>query len=379
MNKIQNYSLGLTLMSGLAAHAELILLEQFEYEGNDAPLAGSDGGSGFESPWEVTGWSRGFDIGRTAFALGDSSAIINERGGLDFTDHPSAGTALTRYGTAGQREANRPLTEAAQAALTADDTTIWFSILACAPSGNKFGTMIFGTDILTAVQGSAINGNLTAETGQAFGFGFRSDNGGIMGGGSGSPNAVAFVDSASATVEVGTYVPPLEEGASHHQVSLVAGKINWKPDGTADELFLFNIGPDSQSEPAEADAIATITADFAQADFDVISLQDTGATIFDEIRFGTTFIDVAPGVAPVLPLSITAFDYSTETGEISLSWNSLLGVSYIVRYSTDLQDWDNDIEDGIPADDGESTTKSFFLSDFGLDSETPIFFRIEAE
>ena len=378
MKKLINHTLGFTLISSLAAQAELILLEQFDYEGIDAPLAGSEGGLGFEGPWTVTGWSRGFDIGRTAFAIGDSSMIVNERGGLDLEYHPSAGTALTRFGTAGQREASRPLTEAAKTALTADDTTIWFSMLSCAPSGNKFGTMIFGTDPMLAVQGGATNGNLSAE-GQAFGFGFRTDNGGLMGSGSGSPNAVAFVDSSSATVEVGTYVPPFAEGASHHQISLVVGKINWKPDGTPDELFLFNIAEDAQAEPAEEDAIAALTADFTQTEFDVISLQDTGSTIFDEIRFGTTFVDVAPGVAPVLPLSITAFDYSAETGEVSLTWNSTPGASYIARYSTDLAGWDNDLEDGIPASDGESTTQVFQLSDFGLESEPQIFFRIEAE
>ena len=379
MNKIQNYALGMAVISSLVAPAELILLEQFDYEGTDAPLNGTEGGVGFEGAWTVTGWSRNFDIGRTAFAQGTPGSTVNDRGGLDFPNHPSAGSALSRFGTAGQREASRVLTEASKAALTADDSTIWFSMLAGAPNGNKFGTMIFGTDILTAAQGSTINGNLTAEDGQAFGFGFRTDNGGTMGGGSGSPNAVAFVDSASATVEVGTFLPPFGDGATHHDTSLVVGKINWKADGTPDEFYLFNIGSDSQSEPAEADAIATITADFSQSEFDVISIQDTGSTIFDEIRFGTTFIDVAPGVAPVVPLSITAIDYSAETGEVSLTWNSLPGTSYIARYSTDLLDWDNDLEDGIPAGDGESTTQVFLLSDFGLEAEARIFFRIEAE
>ena len=78
MNCGMNLGVGLTIavMSlSPSIQAELILLEQFDYEGTDAPLNGSDGGVGFESAWEVVGWSRPFDIGRTIFAAGDGVVL----------------------------------------------------------------------------------------------------------------------------------------------------------------------------------------------------------------------------------------------------------------------------------------------------------------
>ncbi|MDB4666875.1 hypothetical protein OAF20_01965, partial [bacterium] len=149
--KSSGRNLGLGLTAAVMAfspllQAELILLEQFDYEGVDTPFNGFDGGVGFDGAWELVGWGRPYDIGRTLYAVGDSSLIVNDRGGLDLEGHPSAGSALGRFGTAGQQEVHRNLTAVAQAALTADNSTIWFSVLACAPSGNKFGTLIFGTD-----------------------------------------------------------------------------------------------------------------------------------------------------------------------------------------------------------------------------------------
>ncbi|MEO1836403.1 MAG: hypothetical protein ABGZ49_13015 [Akkermansiaceae bacterium] len=323
-----------TLAAGMA-NAELLLLEQFDYEGVNQPLNGFDGGEGFAGPWVVGGWSRNYDIGRTLFAPnpGVSGTTVNDRGGLEFEGLPTAGSALARYGTAGQREAHRELSAEAKAALTADNTTIWFSVLAGAPTGpHKYGTLIFGTDPMLAVPGAGDNANLSSPTGQAFGVGFRSDNGGAAGGGPGSPNAVAFIDSASATVELGSYTPPLPDGATHHDTVLIVGKINWNPNGTEDELFLFNITSVSDPEPAEGDAIASLTADFDQSAFTMIALQDTGATIYDEIRFGTTFNSVL-GLVAAVPLQLSI---NSNGGNLDLGWESKPGMFYVLRSSSDL-------------------------------------------
>ena len=372
--------LGLTAAVMVASpllQAELILLEQFDYEGVDTLFNGFDGGQGFDGAWELVGWGRPYDIGRTVYAVGDSSLIVNDRGGLDLVGHPSAGSALGRFGTAGQQEVHRNLTSDAQAALTADNSTIWFSVLACAPSGNKFGTLIFGTDPMIAIPGSSENGNLSSPTGQAFGVGFRTDNGGLFGSGVGSPNAVAFVNSSSATVAVGNYVPPFVDGSSHHDASLIVGKINWKANGTDDELLLFNIVPGVSTEPVDGDAIASLEADFDQSNFSLLSLQDTGATIFDEIRFGTTFSDVAPGAGPIVPLTISEFDYSPATRQVSLTWNSKPGKFYIIKYSSDMVDWTSDIDDSAAADAGEFTTKVYNLGAVFGEAPTKVFFRVE--
>lgn len=320
-----------TLAAGMAS-AELVLLEQFDYEGTDQPLNGLDGGDGFAEPWVVGGWSRNYDIGRTQFAPGPGTTV-NDRGGLEFEGLPTAGSALARFGTAGQREAHRELSAAAKAALTQDNTTIWFSALIGAPTGpHKYGTLIFGTDPLLAVQGAGDNANLSSPTGQAFGVGLRTDNGGLAGPGSGSPNAVAFIDSASATVEVGTYVPPLAAGETHHETVLVVGKINWNANGTEDELFLFNISSVSDPVPAEGDAVASLTADFDQSNFDVIGLQDTGSTIYDEIRFGTTFESVL-GLVAADPFELLI---RSNGANLDIEWESKAGMFYVLWTSVDL-------------------------------------------
>ena len=131
-------------------------------------------------------------------------------------------------------------------------------------------------------------------------------------------------------------------------------------------------------QPLEADAIASIEADFTQSDFSLISMQDTGATIFDEIRFGTAFVDVVPGGTPNTPLSITEIAYSKDPKNVILGWNSIPGAAYIIKYSTDLVNWDNDLDDGIISD-GDTTSRSFSLSDFGLDSLPMVYFRVERD
>jgi hypothetical protein len=366
-----------TLLTATAINAELILLEQFDYEGVDTPLHGFDGGQGFVEPWTVTGWSRNYDIGRTAYANG-AATTTNDRGGLEFEGLDTAGSGLGRFGTAGQRQAQRALSAASKAALTADGTTIWFSVLAGAPSnGNKYGTMIFATDPIIAQQGAPNNGNLSSATGQGFGVGFRIDNGGVAGGGSGSPNAVAFIDSESATVAVGTFVPPITEGGTHHDTSLIVGKINWKANGTEDELFLFNMAAAADPEPAEGDAIASLSADFDQSNFSLISLQDTGSVIYDEIRFGTSFSDVTAG-ASAAQFRIRAFSYSAGDDTVTLTWDSNEGDRYAVRFTADLVDWGGDLNDDYPADlESTTTTATFNLGPAGLTGAERVFFRVE--
>ncbi len=244
----------------------------------------------------------------------------------------TAGGALGRFGTAGQRVVTRTPSSESLAALTADGTTIWFSVLTGAPSnGNKFGTIIFGTDSLMAQQSAPPfpNGNLSVASGQGFGITMRNVS---NGGGTGSPNAIAFIDSDAPTVNEGTYLPPISEGGTHHDTSLIVGKIKWNANGTEDELFLFNITDAAGPEPAEEDAIATLTADFDQTTFDTVSLWDTGSTIYDEIRFGTNFIDVV-GAQASGPLTLNIA--SSETG-YAFTWNSRDGLAYDLVSSTDL-------------------------------------------
>ena len=74
---------------------------------------------------------------------------------------------------------------------------------------------------------------------------------------------------------------------------LLAGKINWKANGTPDEFYFFNVTNPAGSEPAEGSADASITTlDFDQADWGTIAIFENHAGAWDEIRFGSTFADV---------------------------------------------------------------------------------------
>jgi len=80
---------------------------------------------------------------------------------------------------------------------------------------------------------------------------------------------------------------------------------------------------------------------------------------------------------PGAPFAITALDRSAATNEISLTWNSREGETYIVKYSTDLVNWELDLEDGIEAEPGGSTSQTLDLTEVGK-LET-LYFRIEKE
>ena len=79
--------------------------------------------------------------------------------------------------------------------------------------------------------------------------------------------------------------------------------------------------------------------------------------------------------------AITEIAYALDDAQnptVTLTWNSIPDRVYVVKYSTDLIDWGSDLDDGVVGDAGESTTRTFNLSDIPeLDDETKVFFRIE--
>ena len=84
--------------------------------------------------------------------------------------------------------------------------------------------------------------------------------------------------------------------------------------------------------------------------------------------------------APSVKLTITDIECTTddEGTTVSLTWNSSPGRLYSLRYSTDLEDWDFELDDGIVGDDGDSTTFEFGLDEFPeLIGKSNVFFRVE--
>lgn len=81
---------------------------------------------------------------------------------------------------------------------------------------------------------------------------------------------------------------------------------------------------------------------------------------------------------PDVDLAITAFDFASGDEEFTLTWNSIEGANYAIKYSTDLVTWDLDLDDSIAGAAGESTSYTFKASDLG-EQEGPVFFRVEKQ
>ena len=83
------------------------------------------------------------------------------------------------------------------------------------------------------------------------------------------------------------------------------------------------------------------------------------------------------GLSPSQPLAINSINFSPDNGEVSLTWNSRESDVFTLKYSTDLINWDSDIDDGIEADAGESTTRVFDILE--LDLPQNVYFRVEKQ
>ncbi|NNC90302.1 MAG: hypothetical protein HKN82_17735, partial [Akkermansiaceae bacterium] len=248
------------VLTSASAGAALLVEEQFIYNAGEN-INGQNGGIGFAGPW-VSSISHGriYDIEPT---------------GLSFSTLRVDGNAVSRFGSAGRAQAHRVLSAAAQSALTGNDTTIWFSLLFQPPSAHRYASFLFGTGAFTT-GGSPV----LAAAGDGFGITLTAANG--TGDGGGAINALAFDNATAPTVVTSSFNP----GTS---TALLVGKINWKPGGTPDEFFLFNV-TDLGTEPPEGSAIASITnLDFDQSAIDTIAIWDTNNAITDEIRIATTF------------------------------------------------------------------------------------------
>jgi len=271
-----------------------VIYEPFDYTPVQSNIDTKNGGFGFDGPWVST-----ISHGRIYWIVSP---------GLSFSTLPVAGNALSRYGSAGRAEAHRTISAASQAVLTGDNTTIWFSQLFSGTAANRNAMFIFGTESIKHTD----NPYELSAAGDGFGFTTADIVGGVGGNGDGSINAIAFDNSIGATFVKGTYTP-----SPTTATCLIVGKINWKPDGTPDELFLFNI-TDMSREPAESEAFASITnLDLDQSAFDTVAMYDGTNSITDEIRFGNTFAEVMSNtpVDPTLPTIETGDNWVTWSGQ----------------------------------------------------------------
>jgi hypothetical protein len=242
----------LSLTAG-SAHAALTIKEQFVYTAGES-LAGKAGGTGFSGAWATT-------------SNGTNPLFTVQDGGLSFIPLETAGNSVYRTGNSGRAEANRAISAASQAALFADGTTIWFSVLYQKTGPDGRAAFVIGTDTYDVGAGGQLS-HFTAG-GEGFGFGSSGDQ---------LVTAISYDDIAGLTA--------VDSTVDASTVKMIAGKIVWNPNGTDDELYLYDV-TDLSTEPTTP--IATVTADLDQSAFDLVALQHSyNNTTFDEIRIGTT-------------------------------------------------------------------------------------------
>lgn len=368
-----------TVLAGLSspAFAGLLIYEPFDYDSTaEINENGFFGDGNQEGGFGLGLWSQisNGTVGTTAAPPNNEGDVADE--GVTFTDAggnelPVAGNAYERRNRVGQVACFSPIDATAVTGLTADDSSMWMTFLFedFGFSGPDFGIGLHSEKMIG-------NDNQDLEApGFGVGFGIVSSGGPARNIGTAVYNNT--VNFTRQFEEVATF-----DGPTASETFLLAMKVNWKPSGTPDEIFVFIID-DLTTEPDEADAIASDTFDFdleTQQSLDVFNFSDTQVGYVDEIRVGNTFGDVVGGtITPSSPLQITDITYTPVDTSVALTWNSTEGTSYAVKYSRDMENWDFDLDDGIPGEASDSTTATFDLSEFGLENETKLYFRVEKQ
>ena len=255
------------------SQAAIVIYEPFDY--TPGVIDGSQaGGTGLSA----TGWTTS---GATEF-----QSVITP--GLDFPGLLTQGNALRRNDRTGQSEANRAISAASQTALTADNSTIWFSLLidteeSFAKANNL--TFLFGTDTVDNPK----EDTPTISGGEGLGISFLKNKSGA------TLTAITVDDGISSRSDgsIGPFPNSLDD--PHRYLLFIAGKIDWAANGSDDTLTLYNITDTAAALPAP---FATMTADLDQSQFDTLVVSDKNRAIVDEIRFGDTLADVTPVPEP---------------------------------------------------------------------------------
>jgi hypothetical protein len=249
-----------------AGSTSLIVHEDFNYSSGGS-LTGS-GGAGFDAAWVTT---RSTQPNTGYFEVNTT--------GLTFTDTlsnnlPVSGKSAYRSEAGGRSEANRVLSADARAALLPDGSTMWFSVLHERSNNNEYAAFVLGTGTFDVAAGYKLDVYTTG--GEGFGFGSSK---------TASIEAIGYDNSAGLTKVVSSVDASVTR--------LIVGKIVWSANGSDDTLTLYNV-TDLTSEPTTA--IATVSADLDQVNFDRIALfSNQASAVYDEIRLGTSFTSVVGG------------------------------------------------------------------------------------
>ncbi|MDB4265382.1 hypothetical protein N9891_01390 [bacterium] len=371
--KIRPISFASLLLVPSSLWAMPLVSESFDYDlGTVIPGQGGET-DGWAGAWVTSGGSNeGFE------------SVIT---GLTFGDLAVSGGASQRTARFGTQAMSRTISATEQTALTADGSTMWFSVLmqGTVPTDpldgggfatNTFGTLIFGSGPLTG--GSGLSAAPITAGANAFGVGFgdTSDNTG---------------DFTNLQIQGVTYTDgALTEGIDSRVVVgidnpvLVVGSVDWAPNGSDDVLNLYLITDLAAPLP---EPFVTMIDDFDQSTFNVVSIGDSQTSVFDEIRFGLSLNDIIGGVGGGGPLTpeITNIDYdgTSDPGNIrvTITFASELGSTYTAFVGSDLETLLSagvDFDDQIVGEEGSTT----FVIDFdeaGFDTTANPFFIVVSE
>ena len=76
--------------------------------------------------------------------------------------------------------------------------------------------------------------------------------------------------------------------------------------------------------------------------------------------------------------SFAITEIGIEGDALTLTWDSRAGETYTVNFSTDLLDWNGELDDLVQADpESDQTTVEFDLTSASLEGEEAVFFRVE--
>ena len=276
---------------GLQANASTVV-----YEGFDYTLGSGIGALGTA----VDGWD-----GAWVTAGSNPPAVID---GRTYGPLPVEGGAAQRPNKTGDAAMGRTISSAAQAALTADNTTVWFSVLMDVRDGvasniaNSFGTLILGDTALTG--GAPWNAAPIGTGGNAIGVSFV---------GAATWDAIGI---QGVTYQGGTLTENIaERTTAGDALFMVVGKIDWAPNGSDDIVSLYLIEDSTAALPAAP--FSTMAVDLNQTTFNVVSIGDSQASVFDEIRFGASYAEVTYSPTPANGDIVVAAD------PLMLSWVNL--------------------------------------------------------
>jgi hypothetical protein len=151
----------------------------------------------------------------------------------------------------------------------------------------------------------------------------------------------------------------------------------FNPTGTAD-LPNFEYEEDQWylGQSVTIDSADVIFTDTAKIRWAKIGTGQSNRVYFDDV------IITGIGGAGAPAFAITAIDYSPSDDMLTLTWRSRPDEIYAVKFSGDMSGWGADLDDSIPADMGDTTTKTFdlnegFLNGANLADATRVYFRVE--